>query len=180
MKKLWMIALLLSFSSFGQSKAIENAKWQTTKTIMYDASYAQLDYPNGDISIEKGVCIDVIIRAFRDEGKDLQKLIHEDISNNKYAYGISTIDKNIDHRRCKNVMTYFERKQKTLPISKKGSDYKPGDIVFWGIAYGHVGIVTDVKVPGTNRYYMIHNICCGAEMEDFLFEADIIQHVRWK
>lgn len=173
-----IIIMLISFTSFGQiSKVIEHAKWQTTQDVIYDPSYVSIDYPGGDVPANTGVCSDVIVRAFRAINKDLQVLIHEDMKANMSYYKVTKTNKNIDHRRCKNLIKYFKRHNLTLPIN---SEYKPGDIVFWDIAVGHVGIVSDKKVPGTNRYYIIHNICCGPREEDFLFESKIVLHVRWQ
>ena len=73
----------------------------------------------------------------------------------------------------------FKRQNQTIDVSDKEEDYHPGDIVFWDIARGHVGVVTNKKVPGTNRYYLVHNICCGPQMEDFLFAAPIVCHVPY-
>jgi uncharacterized protein YijF (DUF1287 family) len=105
--------------------------------------------------------------------------VHEDVLSNASAYHITRADRNIDHRRCVNLITYFKRKKVTTLATNNASDYRPGDIVFWDIARGHVGVVTNVKVPGTNRYFMVHNICCGPQMEDFLFAAPIVCHVTF-
>jgi hypothetical protein len=158
---------------------VSHAKWQTTQDVTYDPNYVVLKYPNGDVSKNKGVCIDVVIRAYRSVGQDLQVLMHEDIANNLSSYGLSKADANIDHRRCVNAIKYFKRKNLTVPITDNEADYKPGDLVFWDIAHGHVGVVSDILVPGTNRYYMVHNICCGPQLEDYLFQLPITCHVRW-
>lgn len=180
-----IIILLLSFSSFAQRSAIQkivdHAKWQSTQQVTYNGKYVQLKYPGGDVPPNIGVCTDVIIRAYRSIDIDLQKLVHEDILANKAEYDKrmyygKKIDSSIDHRRTFNLRTFFTRKGAKHPID---SDYLPGDIVFWDIAAGHVGIVIDIKVPGTNRYYVVHNICCGPKIEDFLYRAKIIDHYRW-
>jgi uncharacterized protein YijF (DUF1287 family) len=164
-------------------KVIAHAVWQTTQKVTYNGSYFKISYPNGDVPANIGVCTDVIIRAYRSIGVDLQQLIHEDMLANKDVYDkrrfSKIVDSNIDHRRVPNLQTFFTRQGSKLPISQKGSDYKPGDIVFWDIAAGHVGIVIDEKVPGTDRYYIVHNICCGPQKEDFLFSAKIVDHYRW-
>ena len=52
-----------------QSKAgklIEAARTQIGVTRTYDPSYSGLELPNGDVPRSKGVCTDVIIRAYRD------------------------------------------------------------------------------------------------------------------
>lgn len=180
-----IIILLLSLSSFAQRSAIQkivdHAKWQSTQQVTYNGKYVQLKYPGGDVPPNIGVCTDVIIRAYRSIDIDLQKLVHEDILANKVEYDKrmyygKKIDSNIDHRRTFNLRTFFTRKGAKQPID---SDYLPGDIVFWDVAAGHVGIVIDIKVPGTNRYYVVHNICCGPKIEDFLYRAKIIDHYRW-
>ena len=183
-----IIAMLFTLSSFAQSttqKVVDNAKWQTTQQVTYNGKYYNISYPNGDVPANIGVCTDVIIRAYRSAGKDLQKLVHEDMLANKSEYDKrrfykKEVDSNIDHRRTFNLRTYFTRQDAIRKCTTNEIDYLPGDIVFWDIAAGHVGIVVDKKVPGTNRYYVVHNICCGPKMEDFLFSAPIIDHYRWK
>src|SRR6266852_2726892 len=58
---------------------IDDAIDQVGKTTGYDPSYQKIEYPNGDVPIETGVCSDVIVRAFRKAGIDLQKYVHDDI-----------------------------------------------------------------------------------------------------
>jgi len=158
---------------------------QTTKTSSYDASYVKLDYPNGDLPIERGVCADVVVRAFRQGGIDLQKELHEDMEKNfaKYPqkWGAKGTDKNIDHRRVPNLMTWFERQGKSLPLSPEAKDYLPGDVVAWEIVNGHfhIGIVSKIKVKETNRYAIVHNIGSGAMLEDVLFEWKVVGHYRY-
>src|SRR6266487_1682634 len=65
---------------------IDGAVDQVGKTTGYDPSYQKLDYPNGDVPIETGVCSDVIVRAFRKGGIDLQKELHEDMKDNFSSY----------------------------------------------------------------------------------------------
>jgi uncharacterized protein YijF (DUF1287 family) len=160
-------------------KFVEHVRWQSTQDVTYDPSYFTLNYPNGDVPANKGVCVDVPIRGLRTIGIDLQKLVHEDVLANANAYRITRADRNIDHRRCVNLITYFKREKVTVLVTNNAADYRPGDIVFWDIARGHVGVVTNVKVPGTDRYFMVHNICCGPQMEDFLFAAPIVCHVSF-
>lgn len=157
---------------------LDHILWQTTQDVTYDPSYYVIKYPMGDVPANKGVCVDVAIRALRTEGIDLQQLVHEDIMRNLAAYGLSKADSNIDHRRCVNLIKYFKRQNQTILVTNDESYYKPGDLVFWDIARGHVGVVTNVRVPGTKRYYMVHNICCGPELDDMLFSAPIVAHVR--
>jgi uncharacterized protein len=150
-------------------------------SVVYDPAYTQIAYPNGDVPKTKGVCSDVVIRAYRKVGYDLQKLVHEDMQANFKLYpktwGLKATDKNIDHRRVPNLMTFFGRKGKTLPITNNGSDYKPGDIVCWSIgSLTHIGIVVDNKNWFSNRYNVVHNAGWGQVCEDFLFDYKIIGH----
>ncbi len=158
---------------------INHAKWQATQQVTYDPAYVVLKYPNGDVPANKGVCTDVIIRAYRAINIDLQKLVHEDIKANPRRYGNPILDANINHRRCNTLIPFFTSHATSLPISNEGSDYKPGELVFWNIARGHVGLVIDEKVPGTNRYYIVHNICCGPQKDDVLFEYPIKAHFSY-
>lgn len=166
-------------------KVIAAALEQTTYTKTYDASYTKLEYPNGDVPKETGVCADVIVRAFRSAGLDLQKELHEDMSRNfsKYPqkWGAKKPDSNIDHRRVPNLMTWFARQGKSLPVTLVGKDYLPGDIVSWGLASErpHIGMVSKIKVAGTDRYAVVHNIGLGARLEDVLFEWGITGHYRY-
>ena len=158
----------------------------TKQNVEYDPRYFVIDYPNGDIPEGRGVCTDVIIRAYRKLGIDLQKEVHEDMKENFSAYpnywGLSYTDKNIDHRRVPNLMTFFSRKGTILPVSLKPDDYFPGDIVCWNLGGGitHIGIVSDKKSTDNNRYQIIHNIGAGQVLADCLFDFKIIGHYRYK
>ena len=178
--------LLLATTAEAQTpleKMLAGAKWQIGKTRRYDGSYVRIAYPGGDVPIERGVCTDVVIRAFRRAGLDLQVLVHEDMKRNFRAYpnhwGLRTPDTNIDHRRVPNLATYFRRKGRAVPVTQRGADYKPGDLVTWRLSSGvpHIGIVSDVRIG--DRYLVIHNIGAGAQIEDVLFEYDVTGHFRW-
>jgi uncharacterized protein len=154
----------------------------TKQQVVYDPSYFSIDYPNGDIPEGKGVCTDVIIRAYRKLGIDLQKEVHEDMKANfdKYPsiWGLTKTDRNIDHRRVPNLMTYFSRFGTTKPVSTKSDDYETGDIVCWNLggAITHIGILVANKSPDGKRNLIVHNIGGGQVMEDVLFDYKIIGH----
>ncbi|MGH9769831.1 MAG: DUF1287 domain-containing protein [Blastocatellia bacterium] len=158
---------------------------QTTQTTSYDASYVKLDYPNGDVPLNTGVCADVVVRAFRKAGIDLQKELHEDMkkSFSKYPrkWGARKPDSNIDHRRVPNLMTWFDRQGKTRPGAKDAKDYLPGDVVAWELDNGlpHIGMVSKIKVEAADRYAIVHNIGLGARIEDVLFAWKITGHYRY-
>ena len=168
-------------------KVVDSALEQTRQTFSYDPSYTKLDYPNGDVSIERGVCADVIVRAFRNAGIDLQKEVHEDMTRNFSAYpakwGARKPDSNIDHRRVANLMTLFERKVKSVAISAKPSDYIPGDVVAWELDNRllHIGLITDAVAADSRNYLVVHNIGSGARLEDVVMAWKVIGHYRmWK
>lgn len=125
-------------------------------SIEYDGTYFSISYPNGDVPSNKGVCTDVVIRAYRKIGIDLQKEVHEDMKRNFSAYpkkwGLLKTDTNIDHRRVPNLRTFFKRKGTVLKVTKNGLDYKPGDIVTWNLGEGltHIGIVINEKTQMIN------------------------------
>ena len=168
-----------------QAKAlVEAARSQVGVTTTYDPAYVSLKYPGGDVPEERGVCTDVVIRALRATGYDLQKLVHEDMKANfsKYPdrWGLKRPDKNIDHRRVPNLQTYFKRRGMSLAVSKDKKDYQPGDLVTCTVAgrLPHIMIVSDKKArDGTPL--IIHNIGSGAKEENRLFEFPLTGHYRW-
>jgi len=171
-------------SSAALKAIIDGAIDQIGKTTSYDPSYQKIDYPNGDVPIETGVCSDVIVRAFRKANIDLQKDIHEDMQANFSAYptrwGLKAPDANIDHRRVPNLMTYFSRHGKTL-VTKDSDTFLPGDIITWDLGTGtdHVGMLVNVWYKPTRHYLIVHNIGAGTRMEDVLFAWKITGHYRY-
>lgn len=167
-------------------KLVEAARKQVGVTTMYDPAYVTLAFPNGDIPIERGVCTDVVIRAFRSGlSQDLQKLVNEDMRGNFSAYpkqwGLSKPDKNIDHRRVPNLQTYFKRKSWSLAVTKVAADYLPGDIVTCTVPPNlpHVMIVSDKKAADQTPL-VVHNIGRGAQEEECLFTYPLTGHYRVK
>jgi len=160
------------------------AKEQIGVTVLYDASYQRLACPNGDVHAERGVCTDVVVRAYRRVGVDLQELVHRDMKAAWKAYparwGLKRPDPNIDHRRVPNLAVFFTRHGQSLPVSKIASDYAPGDIVTWTVPPGlpHIGLVADVRTP-SGVPLVIHNIGAGTRMEDRLFAYTITGHYRY-
>lgn len=158
----------------------------TKQIVYYDPTYFRLDYPNGDVPSDKGVCTDLVIRAYRKLGIDLQKEVHEDMKVNfsKYpkSWGLSAPDKNIDHRRVPNLMTFFARHGNTEAITTNPNDYFPGDIVCWNLggAVTHIGIVVRKKSDDGQRYLIAHNIGDGQVLEDCLFRFKIIGHYKYR
>lgn len=189
MRRLLFAAMALAATSVAvgaSPKLVQAARQQTLSPVVYDGAYVRIGYPMGDVPQDRGVCTDVVIRAYRGIGIDLQVLVHEDMRGNFGAYpahwGLSRPDRNIDHRRVPNLQKYFERVAARLAVSKVASDYQPGDLVTWMLPGNlpHIGIVSDKKVSGTDRPLVIHNIGAGTTEEDMLFSFPITGHYRFK
>ncbi|WP_121974590.1 DUF1287 domain-containing protein [Acinetobacter stercoris] len=176
------ISALMSISifAFQSTKLVDDARSQIGKTLFYDPAYTRLQYPNGDVPMVKGVCTDVVIRALRHQGIDLQQRIHEDMKKNFKQYpqkwGLKTTDKNIDHRRVPNIMTYFKRQGYEV----KDQKYLAGDIVTWDLGKGltHIGIISNKTTMLSKTPLVIHNIGYGTQENDILHEYKIIGHYR--
>jgi len=168
----FLLAVLFS-TTVGGAKLANAALAQVGVTTIYDSSYVKLRYPGGDVPEIRGVCADVIVRAFRDIGVDLQVAVHEDMRDHFAAYpkiwGLTSPDANIDHRRVPNLMKFFERRGK-----KVAGEFEAGDVVAWRLPNGlyHIGIVS-----APDR--VVHNIGYGAQNEDVLHAWKIIGHYRW-
>jgi len=187
------LLLLLLISCLNSSTATKDYYEQlsdaalaiTEDKVEYDGTYYRIKYPNGDVPANIGVCTDVVIRSYRKLGADLQQLVHEDMKANfsKYpkAWGLSSPDTNIDHRRVPNLQVFFTRKGQKLTVTNNASDYKPGDIVTWMLPsnHPHIGIVVNKK-GAAGRYKMVHNIGYGQNLDDCLFEYKITGHYRYK
>lgn len=188
---LHVLFFIWSFNlAFGQNdfcdKLADSALSLTHQNVIYDPSYFSLDYPNGDVPADRGVCTDVIIRAYRKLGIDLQKEVHEDMKANfdKYPnnWGLTHPDKNIDHRRVPNLMVFFSRHGTVKHISEKPENYVPGDIVCWNLGGGvtHIGIVVNKNSNDGKRNLIVHNIGAGQVVADCLFDFKIIGHYSYE
>jgi uncharacterized protein YijF (DUF1287 family) len=160
--------------SFGKRLAAA-ASAQRWVPVIYNPAYVKLDYPGGDVPWYTGVCTDVVVRAYRELGIDLQVKVHRS--------GVGTGDRNIDHRRVNVLRKFFARHGQSLPISKTHTAFKPGDLVTYYVPDGtfsktHIVIVSEHKTP-TGRPMVIHNRGYGVQLEDWLFEAKITGHYRY-
>ena len=180
-----LLAFLLALPLLADPRVIAGAKQQVGVTRGYDPAYRRIPYPNGDVPRVTGVCTDVIIRAYRSAGVDLQVLVHQDMKAHFAAYpklwGLRRPDPNIDHRRVPNLATFFTRRGGRLAVTRSAAHYRPGDIVTWRLSSGvpHIGLVSDVPVRGTDRHLVVHNIGSGAQIEDVLFAYELTGHFRW-
>ena len=167
------------------AKLVAAAREQIGITRLYDPAYVSMDYPGGDVPRSRGVCTDVVIRAYRDAfGIDLQKLVHEDMKANFDAYpdnwGLRSTDRNIDHRRVPNLQTFFKRQGAVLPISESPSDWQIGDIFTSKVGgrLPHIGIVSQHQSDGS--LLAIHNIGRGTREEAIVFAHPLDGHFRWR
>ena len=173
----------------GQSERVEAlvaaAVEQTRHAVTYDGSYRVIPYPNGDVPLHIGVCTDVIIRAYRALGIDLQRLVHEDMRANFARYpqlwGLTRPDRNIDHRRVPNLQTFFTRQGASLPLSNDAARYQAGDVVSWMLPGNlpHIGVVSSTKAP-SGRLLIVHNIGRGPQLEDVLLAYPLSGHYRYR
>jgi len=185
-----LFGFLLIVADTGRAQAdqaidlVAAARAQVGATFLYDPSYQRIAYPMGDVPLERGVCSDVVVRAFRAIGIDLQAELQDDMKRHFAAYpriwGLQKTDPNIDHRRVPNLATWFTRQGYDLHASDVAADYQPGDVVAWVLDNGrpHIGIVSDRRSADGARPLVIHNIGWGAREEDVLFDYRVTGHFR--
>lgn len=159
---------------------------QTGQRVRYDGSYRRIPYPGGDVPGDIGVCTDVVIRAYRAAGVDLQQRVHEDMARAFAAYpklwGLPRPDPNIDHRRVPNLQTYLRRRGVEVGTTRDARDYVAGDLVTWMLPGNlpHIGIVTGRRSADGQRPLIVHNIGNGPELEDMLWRFPITGHYRYR
>lgn len=168
------------------SKLVAAAEAQVGRTVRYDPAYVRIAYPGGDVPLDRGVCTDVVIRAYRAGlGIDLQQHVHEDMAANFFAYpkswGLTRPDPNIDHRRVPNLQTFFRRKGAARLASDDAGDYAAGDLVTMMLPGNlpHIGIVTHHRNDQATRPLLVHNIGAGAQVQDVLFAYRVTGHYRF-
>jgi len=182
---LFLFSCLASAQAADALKAVNAARSQIGVTTAYDPAYSQLAYPMGDVPQVRGVCSDVIIRAYRKAGVDFQMLVHRDMQNNFSVYpklwGLKKTDSNIDHRRVPNLEVFFKRQGKSVADMQTAEGFNPGDIVSWRLSNGlaHIGMVSNKRSIFGSRPLIIHNIGQGTREEDVLFAWQIVGHYRW-
>jgi uncharacterized protein YijF (DUF1287 family) len=180
---------------------LEGARLSIEKKPRYSRAYVKLAFPRGDPGWERGACVDVVIRAFRHAGVDLQRLVHEDVSARGSAYGIDDPDPSIDHRRVRNLKVFLDRHAEAIPSPGEAAgdgpgegrgawaEWLPGDLVVWdlygGASPNHIGIVSDAAGPD-GRPRVIHHMPALAGFtgrpseDDVLTRWRILGHYRWR
>lgn len=167
----------------GQDVAGENfglrlaaaARGQLDQFVIYNDAYRRLSYPMGDVPKLYGVCTDVVIRAYRALGVDLQVAVQR--------AGVGAGDTSIDHRRTETLRRFFARAGKSLPVTSFAEDYEPGDIVTYDRpqnsgSRSHIAVVSDV-LSASGRPMIVHNRGWGPQLEDGLFVDRITGHYRF-
>jgi uncharacterized protein YijF (DUF1287 family) len=166
---------------FGTRIAAE-ALHQVGKITDYDTSYMKIPFPNGDVPPTMATAADIVVRAWRGLGIDLQTRVYQDKSDCPGAYpkrnGSNAPDTNIDHRDVATLAAFFARRGTSLTVTHRAEDYKPGDIITCRVdGRQHIAIVVPSPVRG--RCWIVHNLHWGARIEDKLFEYPIAGHFRY-
>lgn len=180
-----IIAVFSELQGASPRDLVEAARARTRQREIYDGSYRVIAYPMGDVPNDRGVCTDLVIRAYRSLQVDLQVLVHEDMQRDFSAYppfwGLRKPDRNIDHRRVPNLQKFFERAGARLAVTRIPEDYAEGDLVTWMLPGNlpHIGIVSNQTVAGSRRPKIIHNIGAGPVEDDILFTYPITGHYRF-
>ncbi|HWD26222.1 MAG TPA: DUF1287 domain-containing protein [Rhizomicrobium sp.] len=169
------------------SRFLKSAAALENPGVRFDRAYTRLAYPMGDVPSGQGVCADVVVRAYRGIGIDLQKLVHEDMARHFSAYphiwGLKAPDPNIDQRRVLNLRVFFARQGAALKLTRDARDYKPGDLVTWNLdpagSTPHIGIVMPRRTWDGARPMILHNMGGGQIYQDILFAYKITGHYRY-
>jgi len=148
---------------------------ETEDLVVYTDKYRDIGFPMGDVPALYGVCTDVIVRAYRALGIDLQALVHK--------ARLGTGDPSIDHRRTETLRRFFAKHGVSIPVTDYPEDYKPGDIVTYHRPEGrgsqsHIALVSDVIAP-SGRPMVVHNRGWGPQLEDALFANSLTGHYRF-
>ena len=170
------------------AKFLRAAAALENRGVTFDRGYHRIAYPLGDVPANTGVCADVVVRAYRGIGIDLQRLVHEDMTRNFSVYpklwGLHRPDSNVDQRRVLNLATFFRRYGTVLRITNDPRDYKPGDLVTWNLnprgSTPHIGVVMPGHSRDGQRPLILHNMGSGQIVQDILFSFKITGHFRYE
>ncbi len=173
------LAFAVTYADGADVKIVEAARSQVGVTVRYDPAYVSMEFPNGDVPEDRGVCTDVVVRALRKAHDfDLQKEVNADMKTNfsKYPkiWGLKTTDRNIDHRRVPNLQKFFERRGWKMEIPKDNTGWQAGDLVTCIVPphLPHIMVVSDKKAADGSPL-VIHNIGAGAREENRLKDFEI-------
>ncbi len=168
-------------SQWGEN-LVAAARGQIGRTVLYDPAYVRLAYPGGDVPLDRGVCSDVVIRAYRTAfGLDLQEAVHRDMATNFGAYprtwGLRRPDRNIDHRRVPNLEVFLRRKGANLP---PGAPWKAGDLVAQRLMPGNLPhiLIAVGRRTAEGEEIIVENIGAGVMLGTPRTTARLTGHFR--
>lgn len=163
-----------------QLAILDAARREVERGVRYSDKYYTLTFPGGDVPADVGASTDIVVRALREVGLDLQQAINEDRKANPKRYPSHrwksrSIDPSIDHRRVANVFAWLEAHAQSL-TTKTDADalrrFHAGDIVMWGADGNqlpvHVGIVSDRRNDAGVPYVIDLNRRDGTATETHL------------
>ena len=157
-----------------QTDILEGVRNYIKTKPKYKSKYYETGYPNDNY----GVCTDVVSNGLLNAGYDLKELVYNDIKKNKSKYDITTIDKNIDFRRVRNLKVFFKNNAKSLTTDvKKKEEWQGGDIV---IFKKHIGIISDKRNKNGTPFVIHHRGVFQLRYEEDILEnrKDIVGHYR--
>ena len=158
-----------------QTDILNNVRNYIATKPQYESKYYAGGYPDDGY----GVCTDVVAFGLRDAGYDLRDLVNEDIKNNPDKYNIDVRDKNIDYRRVKNLLIYFQNNSINLTTDINDiKNWQGGDIVVFST---HIGIVSDKRNKKGIPYVIHHERPYQEEYEEDILGSrknDIKGHFR--
>jgi hypothetical protein len=139
------------------------ARKTVAQASRYVADYVALPYPGGDVPRDTGTCADVVVRALRNAGLDLQAALHRDLARRPRAYPMVRrgADPSIDHRRVRTLLPWFlaHADARSPRLDDPDDPLRPGDVVFMDTlprrGPDHLGIVSDR--PGDHGLPLVIN-----------------------
>lgn len=141
-------------------------------------------YPGGVPNDGTGVCTDVVWYAAKAAGMDLRDLVDADRRAEPQAYAATapegeTPNPDIDYRRVRNLIVYFDRHAQSLTTDTNDvASWQPGDIVVWK---EHVAVISDRRNAQGLPYVLHHEgrgILSRYEADAFKQRGQVWRHYR--
>jgi len=165
---------------------VVRARAEIVRGVSYSRAYAAIDSVSGDVPSDRGACTDLVVRALRAAGLDLQARVFDDVASDPAAYGLVRADATVDHRRVVTLLRWFERHYVARAIDSNSTDFRPGDVVFYSfrrcVRRGsciaeHVAIVGDRR-GRSGRWMLLQNGGPRASENDALARGTLVGHFR--
>ncbi len=156
-----------------QADILQGAKDYVATRPVYDTGYFAGGWPPEG----KGVCSDVAAYALLAAGYNLQDLVDADVKAHPEDYNMTAgdADRNIDYRRTRNLLPFFEKYGESLTLNPYDYEaWQPGDIVIFsspehGMWPGHIAVVSDRRASD-GLPYLIHH----TNNDRFSYEEDYL------